>query len=232
MRIVCVYTPEFSASTVSSDICVKSGRVYGYEVEKVRSVFYKNMDEVHAKYNLKKKYKPVMGATLTKITCPITRMANGTTHYLLYKWSVENNQPICIVEHDAEFVGKIPEAKLDGVIQISSHGDLQLNTPIQWEECGRGRKMKQHEPGREVYWTDENGVVKHPLSGTNGTSGYIIGPVAAQRMVDYIEHTGIAFADRIRTKVIGEDNLWLQKPQSVFCYHNRIKSHEWARRMK
>lgn len=189
------------------------------------------MDKVHQRFNLKKRYQPSLQATLTKTTCPATRIANGTTHYLLYRECVEAGEPLCIVEHDAEFVNEMPTT-IDGVIQISSHQPKQLLTKAEWAGSARGRRMRYYEPNREVFWTTGMGVVKHPLNGTNGTSGYIIDPKSALRMIEYIKDSGIAFGDRIRTEHIGEEKLWLQKPQSVLCYHNRIKSHEWARRVK
>lgn len=73
-------------------------------------------------------------------------------------------------------------------------------------------------------WDAKSGVISHPLSGTFGTSGYIIGPGAAMKMVEYVESDGIANADRIRAEHIGEGNLYLQVPQSVFCDHS-VKSH-------
>jgi hypothetical protein len=66
-------------------------------------------------------------------------------------------------------------------------------------------------------WDQKTGVFQHPLSGTNGTSGYIIGPGAAKRMVKYLQEDGIGFADRVRSEHIGEGNLYIQYPFSVFC---------------
>jgi hypothetical protein len=229
VRIVCIFTAQLAESKAAADLCVKSGRRFGYDVERYESVFCRDMDAVHKRYRLKRRYQPSFEhAGLTRRTCPATRMANGTTHYILYRWCVETGWPLCIVEHDAEFVGEIPAAR-PGVIQISSHIAGQMDQAHKWLESSRGKRMLIHEPERKAYWTDAVGVVRHPLSGTTGTSGYIISPEAAQAMVDYIHDSGIAFADRIRTAHIGEGNLWLQKPQSVTAHHNRAKSHQLIR---
>lgn len=222
MQIVCVHTPQIKASTESAKLCVESGRRFGYDVELVKSVWWRDMAEVHTALGLRQRYKPVAGGRFDGKVCPRTRMANGTTHYLLYLECIGRNEPICILEHDAEFVGELPEPR-PGVIQVSSHADRQL-TKREWSQCGRANKMRRYS-GREIDWVEGDGVVRHPLNGTNGTSGYIISPDAAAKMVDYIKATGIAFADRVRSSVIG-DNLWLQKPQSILCYHNRCRSHK------
>ena len=220
MRIVCIYTKDILASTQLGVRCVASGKKFGYNIELFPSVSWTGLDEVHKKLNLTPKYTPVFNtAQHTSTTCPAVRMANGTTHFMLYKWAVENNKPICILEHDAMFVGLIPEPKVDGVVQISSHINGQANEQI-WRGCTRAIKMEKFQPTAKFIWdANAKGVVQHPLTGTSGTSGYIIHPGAAKRMVDYIERDGIANADRIRTEWVGEGNLYLQIPQSVICDH-------------
>lgn len=223
MRVVCVFTKQHVESIKVADRCVESGKQFGINVEKYPAVYWREMDAIHEKYNLRKKYTPTTGTNTTSATtCPATRMANGTTHYLLYRWSLENKKSICIVEHDAVFVNMIPKAIENGIIQVSSHQDFQMTEEIM-ADCNRARKMKKFQPDFEYKWDAYNGVIRHPLTGTNGTSGYIIHPGAAKKMVDYVEKDGIAYADRIRTEWIGEGNLYLQVPQSVLCHHD-VKS--------
>lgn len=210
-----------------SAACIRSGAKYGIDVERHRAVSYKDMHHVHEQYDLRLRYGPVPGCTtdLDRMTMPQTRIANGTTHYLLYKWVVANDAAIHILEHDAFFVGPPPESIYDGVIQTSSHAPLQMTAGRLWDTC-RARKQRIHEPRREYdrTWDIQCGVIPHPLAGTNGTSGYIIGPGAAKKMIDYIESGGIANADRLLTEHLGEGNVYLQVPQSVFCTH-AVKSH-------
>ena len=224
---LCIYTAEDDRSRQSAVICVESGRAHGVEVDLYIAVYFKTMDHVHEQYGLKLKYKPVSGngTDYKDMTAPRTKIANGTTHYLLYKWAVKHDRPIHILEHDALFVGRPPQPIYDGVIQTSSHKTFGMTPELLWG-CGRALKMRKREPDRgyDWSWDKTKGVIPHPLSGTNGTSGYIIGPGAAAKMVAYIETDGIANADRIRTEHIGEGNLYLQNPQSVFCTHS-VKSH-------
>lgn len=219
MRIVCVYTPQFKKSAEIAKRCVKTGKQFRYEVELYPSVFLKESDRVHKELGLKQRYKPVTNtSTHTATECPAARMANGTTHYMLYLQCIEANQPICILEHDSYFVGNLPEPKAGGVIQVSSHRQGQCSEK-QWQGCRRAQKMRTYQPDFEFIWPKEKGVVRHPLTGLNGTSGYIISPSAAEKMVAYIQESGIANADRVRTEWIGEGNLYLQVPQSINCDH-------------
>lgn len=219
MRIVCVYTTQHTESVKIAERCVESGKKFGYDVELYPAVYWRDLDKVHKDLNLKQKYKPLPNTNqTTKTTCPATRMANGTTHYILYKWCVDNNEPICILEHDAMFVGKLPEPIDNGVIQISSHQNKQ-SLKEHWFNCGRANKTRKHDPDFEIIWDDSIGIIRHPLAGTNGTSGYIVHPAAAKKMIEYIDSDGIAYADRVRTERIGKDNLYLQVPQSIICDH-------------
>ena len=219
MRIVCVYTKQHPKSVEIANRCVETGKEFGYEVELYPAIYWKNLDKVHKELSLKQKYKPLANTRqFTKTSCPASRMANGTTHYMLYKWCVENDEAICILEHDAIFVGKLPEPITNGIIQISSHQNKQSGKD-DWFNCHRAVKTRKYQPKFKIEWDDTQGVIKHPLSGTNGTSGYIVSPGAAQKMIDYIDIDGIAFADRVRTDRIGEGNLYLQVPQSIICDH-------------
>jgi hypothetical protein len=227
MRTVCIYTSQHRESVQSAAGCVDSGRRFGIEVELFKAVWFQTMHEVHEKYGLKLKYEPVAGSKTDyggKLA-PRTRIANGTSHYLLYRWAVKHDRALHILEHDALIIGQPPQAIYDGVIQTSSHTLFQMTPAELWDSL-RCKKMLKHEPEREYNWNwdADKGVITHPLSGTNGTSGYVIGPGAAAKMVAYIEADGIANADRLRTAHIGEGNIYLQHPQSVFCAHG-VKSH-------
>ena len=221
MRTVCIYTAQHKESGHSAEHCVKTGKEHGIEVELYEATWFRNMRRVHEQYGLRLKYKPVRGGCtdFDAKTAPRTRIANGTTHYLLYKWAVKNNLAVHILEHDAYFVGQPPKSIYDGVIQTSSHTMVQ-QTPVLLLDSNRAKRQKKKEPDRayDMSWDAKPGVISHPLSGTFGTSGYIIGPGAAAKMVGYIETDGIANADRIRTEHIGEGNLYLQVPQSVFWH--------------
>ena len=219
MRIVCIYTKQHPESVKIADRCVKSGKRFGYHIDQYPAVYWKNLTEVHKKLGLKQKYTPLPNVErLTKTSCPATRMANGTTHYLLYMWCVKNNEPVCILEHDALFVGELPEPTVGGIIQISSHRNGQSNKK-HWLQCHRSNKTRKYQPNFKIEWDGSVGVIRHPLSGMNGTSGYIVHPAAAMNMIEYINSDGIAFADRVITELIGEGNLYLQVPQSIICDH-------------
>jgi len=217
------YTKEFEKSVMGAHLCKKSGKKFGYDVKLQPSVFWKNLIEEVEKEGLKMKYQPHTKDAQNETHAAATRIANGLTHYRLYKNIVNIQKPMVILEHDSEFIGKLPEPIHDGVIQISSHHEKQW-TEDSIFQCNRARKMIERGEEFRASWPETDGVFQHPLNGLNGTSGYVIGPQAAKKLVEVIEADGISFGDRIRTEYIGEGNLWLQKPQSVLCFHNRIKT--------
>ena len=230
MKVYCIYTEKDPQSKKGLQRCKDSAKKHDIDLISYPCIHFSDLKEVWKEHDIKAKYKPIPGqqTDFVKKLAPQTRVANGTTHYMLYKKCVELNEPIAILEHDAYFVAPLPTdlpRNIDeSIIQISSHAASQL-THSMLKGCGRANKMRKYGTTQKPYrdWTGERGVISHPLSGTNGTSGYIIGPVAAQRMIDYINVEGIGFADRIREDHIGEGNIHIQVPQSVLC-PNDIKS--------
>jgi hypothetical protein len=221
MKCFCVYTPSITRSSISANRAIETGKMFGLDVKKYESVNPSNLHTIVKEHGLKLKYKPVKSnlTDFKAMTAPEGRICNGVTHYELYLKCVEYNEPIMILEHDAYFVGVPPsEGIYDGVIQISSHNTHQVDAK-KMKSCVRANKMFKFQPDYEYddNWDKNKGVFKHPLSGTNGTSGYIIGPGSAVKMIEYIRKDGIAFADRIRTEHIGKENLYIQYPFSVFC---------------
>lgn len=223
MKSFCVYTPSARKSNELSLRTLNTAKKFGIEITRVESVNPSNLEERVRQEGLFLKYTPVktMKTDFKEKTAPIGRICNGVTHYMLYRKCVEMDEPILIVEHDAYFVGTPPsEGIYDGVIQISSHTNYQMNAE-KMKNCVRAQKMRIHSSHEyDSSWDQNTGVIRHPLTGTNGTSGYIIGPDAALKMMNYIKNDGVAFADRIRTEHIGTNNLYLQYPFSVFCSDN------------
>lgn len=221
MRSVCIYTKQISKSKNAADRCFKSASQYNIDLELYPSVWHEDIDSAVKDLNISLKYKPVRShkTDFVNKTAPCTRIANGITHFQLYKHAAKFDEAVMILEHDAYFIGHPPDPIDDGIIQISC-------TKNQWNpkslyECSRANKMKKHEPNRHYNWDwDKNkGIITHPLSGMNATAGYIVGPRAAYKMVEYIKADGVGFADRVRSAHIGEGNLYLQVPQSVMCDH-------------
>lgn len=227
MKVFCVYTKQHKESVRGMERCRKSCSNYNVDFIPYPAIHYSDMKKAQEELGIKSKYSPVAGSAtdFVRRTAPRTRIANGTTHYKLYLECIELDEPIIIVEHDAYFVSEPPEVSdKNAIVQISSHNKDQL-TPALFKQCGRANKMKKYGKVMKPYrdWSGEKGIIPHPLSGTNGTSGYVIGPGAARRMIEYIKQDGVGFADRLREDHIGEGNLYLQVPQSVLC-PNDIKS--------
>ncbi len=233
MKIFCIYTDPFpgNRSLKKAERCVESGKKFDLEISLYRSVFFKDNPLEMKDLGIFPKYRGVPGGTtdFKNKTAPETRIANGITHYKLYKWSVDNNEAVCILEHDAVVVGRLPDPIYDGIIQISSHHKKQF-TPHTLANCGRANKMKIHDPkgykNVDMSWGNIQGIIPHPLKATNGTSGYIVGPKAAAEMMKYIQHDGVAFADRVRQSHFETCQIYLQVPQSVLCLSDITSSLE------
>ncbi len=219
MKFFCIYTEEIIKSIDGANRCLESAKKFEINLKLYKSIWHKNVEEEAKNLNLNLKYNPIENnkTDFVKMTASSTRIANGITHYKLYLDAIKNDEAVCILEHDAFFIDYPPDAIDDGIIQISCTD--QQWTPETLYNCSRAKKMKIHEPNRKYdwNWNDTIGIIQHPLTGTNSTSGYIVGPKAAFKMVKYLKENGIGFADRVRTEHIGEGNLYLQNPQSVVC---------------
>lgn len=224
MKTVCVTSKDKKYSSLAKK-CIASAKKLGIFVEPYESVELSELDRVAAENGTFLKYKSSGSNNLTNFeerTCPIKRISNGLTHFLLYKWSADNNEPFCILESDALVIGEFPSPIDSGVIQISSHKMDQF-TAYSLFHSGRSKKFREADPQGYKEWADQfdwdcfnsTGIIKHPLTGTHGTPGYVVGHLAAKRLVDYFTKDGIGFADRAREDHLGAGNLYLQNPQSV-----------------
>lgn len=223
MKIFCVTDKSYDHL---ANQCIASFKNKSLEVEKFGSVKIKNLEEVAKENDTFLKYsdsKQARRSDFKKRLCPIWRISNGLTHYLIYKWAYENNTAVCILEADALLKGELPIPIDDGIIQISSHKGNQLTSRALFHS-GRSRKFKEADPKKYEEWSKDydwkcldnrSGVIKHPLTGTIGTSGYTVGAKAAKKLVEYFSNDGIGFADRVREDHVGKGNLYLQVPQSV-----------------
>jgi hypothetical protein len=119
------------------------------------------------------------------------------------------DEPLCILEHDAVFVGPLTDDLPAGVTQISAHRTGQIDTA--WYEGGIS--SGRHTPEGSVPDFSLPGVIPHPFTKTVGTSGYVITPDAAARMAEHIRACGVAYADYLRRDIVGD--LWLTIPQPV-----------------
>lgn len=220
MKSFCIYTSSIPKSKAGAERAVSTGKKFGVAVEMIESVNPSNLRSIVQQLGLKLKYEPTRSMTtdFKNMKAPEGRICNGVTHYKLYQQCIKLDKPIMILEHDAYFVGQPPDGIYEGVIQISSHNTYQMSA-FKMKTCTRANKMFKFQPDYHYddHWDKNTGVFKHPLTGMNGTSGYIIGPGAAKTMVEYLQSDGVGFADRVRTQHIGENNLYIQYPFSVFC---------------
>ena len=207
MRVVCVYTEQHETSCRLVKRCVKTAKRFRVSVEPYQSVHWDEIDGMVEELGLRLKLEPHKNKDTTTTHCPAFRLANGLTHYRLYRECERQGEPIVILEHDAVIVGPLPDTYPDGVTQLSSHQNGQADS--KWYRRGLG-KFVAAGPEPDL---SEAGIVPHPYTRIRGTSGYAITPSSAYRMVCHVQEGGVAYADRLHRDMVGD--LWLVIPQPV-----------------
>jgi len=215
VRVACVYTDQNATSRQLADRCVSTADEHGIIVRRYPSVYWAHVPGVAAELGLALRLQPHHHTATTTTHCPAFRIANGLTHYQLYTECVAAGEPICIVEHDAVFLGPLPRPPSTGVLQVSSHRDGQTSDEWYQGATENGR----HTPAGDPPDFTATGVIPHPFVKLVGTSGYIITPRAAAAMVAHIQAYGVAYADCVTAAIVGD--LWLANPQPVEMRNQR-----------
>jgi GR25 family glycosyltransferase involved in LPS biosynthesis len=96
------------------------------------------------------------------------------SHYRLWKLCIELNEPIAIFEDDVIIYRNYTPIEFDEVLVLSLNYD--------WKMTYKYRKYLE-----ETHEILEPIKYKHPYM--PGTSGYIIKPIAAKKLVDYYDNT-------------------------------------------
>jgi len=210
MNAYLIYTPSLKKSEKLSNRAFKTLKNHGISATLVESFTPKNLKESVSRLELQFRLKPTFtnNKKTTKTTAPAWRIANGLTHFTLYQKAVELDKMILIMEHDIHcqkpLLDEYPD---DGVTQITRHG---ARKPENQYNLDYFEKSAKH-GFREMAW--EKGIVRHPGLHTHGTSGYVISPLAASKMIEYIQNNGISNADIISEDIV--DNVYLQIPQPM-----------------
>lgn len=221
MKVFCLHTPNYSASYAGAKRCYDSFvKKHGndFEICLHKTVHIDNLKETILEHDIPMKYLPSNNpkTDFNKRLAPYTRICNGITHYLLYRKCVDENVPYCIFEHDVELISKIPNSIDNGIIQIGTNRRQLTSENI--AKCSRAVKKKKYDSNfneEDIRNSFREGVIRHPLRSTNGTSGYIIDPLAAKEFLNYLNLDGVGFADRIREEHFSTSKIYLQVPQSA-----------------
>jgi len=118
---------------------------------------------------------------------PKRRQACGMSHYLLWKECVFLDEPIIILEHDAEFIKRFDPNIL---LQARGYRVIGLNDPHNATRLAG----KYH----QVVQSGEGPVVPCPVidreevpQGIAGASAYVIKPLGAQAILEKVEELGM-----------------------------------------
>jgi GR25 family glycosyltransferase involved in LPS biosynthesis len=209
MRSYIITIPDHEESEKAADLCVKSSNNVGneFEIEKFDAITPLNSDRVMRDYGLKWNY-PWKGqivdfSTGLKKSAYSTqnqkaRVACALSHYTLWKKSIELDENILILEHDAIF-----EQYLDyKIVEQSPKLAISLNNPrfATRRAIDYVNKIKQSAP-------DIQGVVDAPYiddrsipQGLPGNSAYIIKPSGSKKMLKLVADYGLWPNDAIMCK--------------------------------
>jgi len=210
MRAYAIVMKDNETSERGFERLVKSSEQVGNEfnITKFAAVTPENVDQVLEQENVKWNY-PHTGA----VKCPHTglikrgyggrtpkrRWACGISHYLLWKECIFVDEPIMILEHDAEFIRKFDP--------ISIINDMQgwymvgLNQP--WNATrlpGQYDKVLQQctEQVCQAPKIDREEVPQ----GIAGASAYILKPNGAQQILEKVKQLGMWNNDAITCRQI------------------------------
>jgi len=180
---------EYSESRAAR--CIESAAYHNLEVEKFRAVdqtegklvmLENGLTWRWAQNNNEIDYCPLTGLRQHPYGKLAPKIGCAMSHYLLWQECFESNQSMLILEHDAVFIGSLP--------QVDFHGICQINDP-------RGATP------RGDWWSDEMakrgpGVfsktkVMHGMQpdGLAGNSAYLLKPWAAKSLMAAFQNYGV-----------------------------------------
>jgi GR25 family glycosyltransferase involved in LPS biosynthesis len=189
-------------SEQAADRCIASAKKYGVDVEKFYGVDKTHSQEVMESFGLKWTWAnnntkaencPISGLYTFPYTSSSGSLAAlgskigcSMSHYLLWKKSVDLDEPILILEHDAVFVRPLPKIDFTGICQIN---DPTGATP-------RGGWWSQQMKNRGVDGVFEKTWIRKPNErhipdGLAGNSAYMVKPWAAQELINKYHELGV-----------------------------------------
>jgi len=117
---------------------------------------------------------------------PLRRVACSLSHYNLWKKTIELDEPLMILEHDALFVKKVDEASLVG----SSFGVIGINSPFH-ATFAFDRYHQMIQQNKQEVQPVPMLASKEIPQGLAGNSAYIIKPFAAKHLIQLCHKYGL-----------------------------------------
>ena len=123
------------------------------------------------------------------------RIACAMSHYRLWYQCVEKNEPILVLEHDAEFI-----SKLDYQYILDSKFDIVgINNPLMATRKAHQLKDLIESSGQEILTIPDIDEFTVP-QGLAGNSAYIIKPNGAKNVIEAVKKYGVWPNDAIMCK--------------------------------
>jgi len=215
MRAFVIAIPNHEDSQLHADRCIQSVTDTGslLDIEKFTAIVPETMWEVNWKWPYTKKSKcPVTEITLKPYqTYDMTkRIAAAGSHYRLWEKSVELNEAIMILEHDAIFTRQFAPFEFEG-------GAISINNPDHATFNWRLYNNLDNSGEQEVPWVAEESIPQ----GLPGHSAYIIKPHAAKEVIKLQNEIGWWPNDAIMCKQLCP---WLRIHKPYFTKVQGIKS--------
>lgn len=215
MNAYIITIKDHADSNVHADRCIKSivDTKSELDVQKFDAITPDNMWEVEWKWPYsKKKTCPTTGMTLKayKTYDMSKRIAAAGSHYALWKKSVELDQTIMILEHDAIFTRQFVPFSFDGLaISINNPDHATFNSKLYNKLNDTGEQ--------EVPWVADESIPQ----GLPGHSAYIIKPEGAKKIIELQDSIGWWPNDAIMCKQLCP---WLSVYKPYYTKVQGIKS--------
>ena len=215
MKAFVIAIPDHNDSQLHADKCIQSVKDTNSEldIEKFTAIVPETMWQVDWKWPYsKKKVCPTTGMTLKayKTYDMSKRIAAAGSHYKLWQKSVELNETIIILEHDAIFTRQFKPFEFEG-------GAISINNPDHATFNWKLYDKLDNSGEQEVPWVADKTIPQ----GLPGHSAYIIKPDAAQKICSLQDTIGWWPNDAIMCKQLC---TWLRSYKPYFTKVQGIKS--------
>jgi hypothetical protein len=226
MKVKAITVKDLPVSEQGYDRLVQSSKAVGndFEIEKYDAVTPDQTDHLMEKYDFEWTWPWSGSKTHDKINVhmrsygtanPQRRIACGLSHFLLWEECMNTNEPILILEHDAEFTQKFdPTGALE-----SEYLAIGINDPH-----NATRLIPVFHGKVQETPADEHGCIPCPIidrpevaQGLAGNSAYIIKPEGARIMWDKLYELGLWPNDAILARPVVE---WLGVTKE---YYTRVQ---------
>jgi len=215
MKAFVISIPGHKDSQLHADKCIQSVEDTNSEldIEKFTAIVPETMWQVDWKWPYsKKKVCPTTGMTLKayKTYDMSKRIAAAGSHYKLWQKSVELNETIMILEHDAIFYRQFKPFEFEG-------GAISINNPDHATFNWKLYDKLDNSGEQEVPWVADQTIPQ----GLPGHSAYIIKPDAAEKVCSLQDTIGWWPNDAIMCKQLC---TWLRSYKPYFTKVQGIKS--------